>query len=514
MIRFIAIPNDFIIKHYLNIINNYYNNKNYFKLYKFIRNYITNNEFINNYKKKNIIKIYKYNKVLIKFLNNIKLNKNKPINEYSLFLDLYSNILNKNNIKIVDENNKSYLFTKNELINIFKFSLLNQIELFPDPKIPKNPWTNKNFTLTQIIQIYNNISVNFLPLCIILFKNSQFNINEFRFRNLSYLKYQAVYSYVNNMSDKLFDEYLDEFLNFYNYNKYTYNNFNSKIHTCKCCIKNIKNYIKILKPIIIKYIIECNLCPNSRHEFVSINSFTELMKSYNLFKYKFHYLNHKKYKNLIKFNINSNLSPVNLSNLSNNLFIFKTSNNYIKNSKKNIKNKKNKNKIDIYPLWIYLLLNKSAKIIQKSFKSYLKRKTLIILAQSFFKYKLHKNYIIKMVKSLLFKKYTKTRLKHTILIKFHNYFKYINNSNKFKKFTNLNKSAYIIQKNIKIFIMKKNILKLYSTYKFYNLYIKKDYNNLNKNYGAYKIQKQWNIFIGKKYYEKLNKLFNYPYCFV
>ena len=60
------------------------------------------------------------------------------------------NLQTKNVIVINDKNSLKYwLFTKRDIISIFKLALLHRDDFIPEPMIPKNPYNNLEFTKEQ-----------------------------------------------------------------------------------------------------------------------------------------------------------------------------------------------------------------------------------------------------------------------------------------------------------------------------------------------------------------------------
>ena len=217
MVNFIKVPNDFIIKYYIQNITELYNSQKFGELRDYIKNFIEENPFMKKEDKKKVLEIYKINiklkRIIDKIINKYRQRKSYEKSINTSFLSLESIFTSKNTIKIMENScNKSYTFTKNELTQIFKQALISQSECFPNPKIPSNPWTNIEFNMKQLIYIYNLIECNKTPIIIRLFKQSGFDIDVFTKINYRFLSHLACETYIKDVSDEDFEEVFDDFL--------------------------------------------------------------------------------------------------------------------------------------------------------------------------------------------------------------------------------------------------------------------------------------------------------------
>ena len=105
--------------------------------------------------------------------------------------DLCGNSLNpsKENCLELLQDNGRYYFSVSDLINICKNALLNiSFSFFTEPKIPTNPYTNREFNKSHLFQIYWKIKKSDykMPMHLQLFYNCFFDIKtlNFKYENL------------------------------------------------------------------------------------------------------------------------------------------------------------------------------------------------------------------------------------------------------------------------------------------------------------------------------------------
>ena len=160
----------------------------------------------------------------IKIINIIKKYLNKKsfdINyDYPIKDDLHFNKLSLYNsneiINIKDSFNKRYWsFYYKDLISIIKTSLNNNEDNFPNPLVPKNPYTNQNFTISNLYKIYSILNNYDLPLELILYYKNNFNRRIMLSNHWMYFVKKACQNYIRNMNDI-------EFLNELKYNLSNY----------------------------------------------------------------------------------------------------------------------------------------------------------------------------------------------------------------------------------------------------------------------------------------------------
>lgn len=119
---------------------------------------------------------------------------------YSANEDLYgSPLIPKYTIELIQDD-CIYKFSVHDLVNIIKSALLTVVHGYPNPKYPRNPYTNKDFNIYHLLSIYvfmwaytprlvyNNVIRGFYK--------ANFNLNTFKNENIKLLAIQCVESMV------------------------------------------------------------------------------------------------------------------------------------------------------------------------------------------------------------------------------------------------------------------------------------------------------------------------------
>ena len=154
------------------------------------------------------------------------------------------------NLKInIIENNTLYHFRLTDLLTIITKSLLNYEEVgLIKPLMPKNPYTNIEFSKSNLYNIFYKTceSPILVPLLFHKFYLKHFDVREFTVENDSYLIYNSVVNYIDNSSD--YDLYIDV-LNFLEKSKrkLTFINIERLLRTIpiSVIIKELKPAIKL-----------------------------------------------------------------------------------------------------------------------------------------------------------------------------------------------------------------------------------------------------------------------------
>jgi len=218
--------------------------------------------------------LYKYTKR--SFLNPAIL-----VNNIDLQLCQFSDS-DKNTIR-VNCDNSIYTFRIYELLSIYMHSTTNLDYEIPKPLLPKNPYTNEEFTLKQHYVIYEAL-LNYycalrrtLPEHYILFKNSYFDTTLFYKKYYVFLMYKTILVSVNTMSNR---EWLYE--------------LDSRCKMikgyCKICLKKCKNARNIFKNVLELLMLNENdiwAFGSGRNEYIRI------AKSNKLYFGKKHYIKHR-----------------------------------------------------------------------------------------------------------------------------------------------------------------------------------------------------------------------------
>jgi len=121
------------------------------------------------------------------------------------------NVFNKELVLELLENNTLYKFSLRDLLRCWKAALNHSYELIEDPLCVKNPYTNIIFTNVSLYNIYFAALFHGMniPLEVILFVKSGFDINKLLIEYASIFKDNAIASYVNTESGALFEDLLE-----------------------------------------------------------------------------------------------------------------------------------------------------------------------------------------------------------------------------------------------------------------------------------------------------------------
>lgn len=345
--KFKNIDNSYISNFWIDILNNEYQKYNFIAIEKHI-NEINKSFFLSSHTKKIINDTYYCNLKLKRLIEKIKAKYIKykknihPINDtYLNFENIETDVDKTLYIDInTRKKNNFYRLHINEIIKLFKVSLLNHVEGFPNPYIPSNPYTGITFNLSEIIYIFTSMKYNSsLPIELILFKNCSFNIDRLLENHKNHFVLQASISYINELDDIQWNNILKEW----------YKNNRIKKIACWKCLNEIPNLRNLIKNIIIKYIFESNV-------LTYINQSTEMFKifaqNYNLEPSHKHFLKHNDLfnKKSFHFNIENNINikffdyDSNYNLFNNNIFVFNSEKN-TKSSKKYLSTKNRQSKI-------------------------------------------------------------------------------------------------------------------------------------------------------------------------
>ena len=112
------------------------------------------------------------------------------------------------------QNNSRYRFKISDLINICNSALTNSNEFFAEPMIPKNPYTNLEFTYPILYKIYNAVRYsNYrMPILLHLFYLSDFDIDVFHNKNEAIIRYEHIIDYVKNGEDSELVDWVPDML--------------------------------------------------------------------------------------------------------------------------------------------------------------------------------------------------------------------------------------------------------------------------------------------------------------
>jgi hypothetical protein len=125
--------------------------------------------------------------------------------ECGIDTDLYLNPINETmkSVMVMLQDNKKYLFTVKDLVNICESALLNSPSFFSEPLPAKNPYTNVPFTKTQLYNIYFFLKDRLLRMSTIIeqFFLCNLHLGRFQEKNISTIRYYAIERYLKNCSE-------------------------------------------------------------------------------------------------------------------------------------------------------------------------------------------------------------------------------------------------------------------------------------------------------------------------
>jgi len=181
----------------------------YTKTKLFFWNEIITNPFTDSSYKEELTNIFcktqKHYYVLNRFFLRCKMNYMKP--KINIDMEMNEIILKEHVSMKIYQDGALYYFTLRDLINICKSSLLYSVSFFNEPYLPKNPYTNNEFPIGVLLNIYNEIrKSNYeMPMLLQMLYKEIFDIDKFLEKNEYLLREEAITDFVKTASayDKL-----------------------------------------------------------------------------------------------------------------------------------------------------------------------------------------------------------------------------------------------------------------------------------------------------------------------
>ena len=145
------------------------------------------------------VKSKKYLNILNRLVYNYKIKKAIKYNDEDLFFNKISDYKPKHIVKLYS-NNTIYAFKISDLINLWTDCLIKSENLFCKTEKLKNPYTNIEFSKTNLYNIFFAIknSDYIVPSWILLFFYEDFNIKAFTYKYYSRLKDIAIISFIKD----------------------------------------------------------------------------------------------------------------------------------------------------------------------------------------------------------------------------------------------------------------------------------------------------------------------------
>jgi hypothetical protein len=138
---------------------------------------------------------------------------------------------------------KRYIFTSNDFKKIVRTNLEHSYmyDIIPEPVSIKNPYTNKEFTKTEL-RMFNSILLD-MPLSWNMYVDCNYNLLDFKYKYYDYLLPLCIPSYVDQLDDDDIIYYLNQIFN------------HGSIDFCTKCIYSLEHIrTKKVKDILIDWI--------------------------------------------------------------------------------------------------------------------------------------------------------------------------------------------------------------------------------------------------------------------
>jgi len=161
-----------------------------------------NNPFINESTKNEFLDIFSSTQSIYYKISQWIRKKKQKKQSYQITTDMYLNPVEPTDkyIMTISQNNKKYLFSIIDLVNITNTALGNTMQYFAEPLIIKNPYTNIPFDKSTLYNIYffmKQCSFNIPPLYYFYFL-SNFDLCVFREKYESIIRNYAIEKYIEN----------------------------------------------------------------------------------------------------------------------------------------------------------------------------------------------------------------------------------------------------------------------------------------------------------------------------
>ena len=158
------------------------------------------------------IKSQKQYYVLSKFVNICKYRYTKV--KVDCDLNLNKIVFPSSNALKIYQDGALYYFAINDIINICNSALTFSYHFFSEAYVPKNPYTNNNFTYPILLKIYYAVRFSCfkMPLLFEMFYRSNFNIKQFKKTNDYFIREECIKSFMKNADKDEQIEYIEEML--------------------------------------------------------------------------------------------------------------------------------------------------------------------------------------------------------------------------------------------------------------------------------------------------------------
>ena len=193
---------------------------------------------------------------------------------YDLILNPLSDYPDSQKVKLY-HNKTIYTFRLTDVINIWLNALCKSYSLIPSPEMPKNPYTNIEFDKGHLLKFYIYIrfkSKFMVPKLIQEYINCEMNLRLFKVNNYPDLVDAAIKTHLNNETDELL--YFDCIRMVSKYKR----RLRNRVLSNDICIKRKIKAVKILKPLLKKYLYSTYSC-NPRIQSINKINLVKDLKS-------------------------------------------------------------------------------------------------------------------------------------------------------------------------------------------------------------------------------------------
>tara|TARA_B100000963_G_scaffold362043_1_gene402515 strand:- start:4291 stop:5565 length:1275 start_codon:yes stop_codon:yes gene_type:complete len=235
------------------LLINTYTIKNSVRFYLFCIYYLRLKKNIEEhfFNKEEIEEIYISAKNILNKLNRFAyIYKFKKYKNFEYYTDLnfvsLKNYHDKDKIQII-QNKTIYNFKIRDLINLWKISLKNSEQMFPLPKLLKNPFTNIELEKHHLYNIFFKYTFagNLIPEIILFYFKSNFNLHLFKMEAHEKLQTNAISKFIDNGPVQEQFDYLTMLLHdFRKSTEYVFFKTNLSIFKKLNIIKKLKRFIK------------------------------------------------------------------------------------------------------------------------------------------------------------------------------------------------------------------------------------------------------------------------------
>lgn len=231
---FLTVLNNYNKKHFYLFMNVYIHNltnieknkhdKFNFIRYKFekIKMILCNNCNISDFEKNKMLDIFNkcqkfifgmYKLKIIIRNNNSKLHDHK----YDINFNLIETLNSRQLVKI-NENNIIYTFNLCDLTNIINNSLSYNVDMFSEPSVIKNPYTNIEFSKGAMIEIYNAYKLSYFktPILFDRYYECFFNIELFGRKNEHLIREHIIKTFMISSIDERKLKYIRMMISYFN----------------------------------------------------------------------------------------------------------------------------------------------------------------------------------------------------------------------------------------------------------------------------------------------------------